>query len=103
MVLIFLQAFMLCGSFCLFLKRKEHDVLPPPEAFVDKRFEQCKSSLGCVDDDSGARDAHTFCWLGVWAWCAVGPDGVVLEPKVDPMKPGAGATIEIQAAESKAA
>ena len=60
MVLIFLQAFMLCGSFCLFLKRKEHDVLPPPEAFVDKRFEQCNSSLGGVDDGGGARDAHTF-------------------------------------------
>lgn len=34
------QVLVCVGSFCMCLKRKDHDVLPPPEAFVDKRYEK---------------------------------------------------------------
>lgn len=40
LMLISLQVLVCVGSTCMCLKRKDHDVLPPPEAFVDKRFEK---------------------------------------------------------------
>mmetsp|Transcript_15625 Transcript_15625/g.54273 ORF Transcript_15625/g.54273 Transcript_15625/m.54273 type:complete len:345 (-) Transcript_15625:41-1075(-) len=37
-VLLVFQALGIFAAFCLFLKRKAHDVLPPPDAFVDPRY-----------------------------------------------------------------
>lgn len=46
---------MCLGSFCMCLKRKNHDVLPPPEAFVDKTYEKYRfdpeEGNGAVDSD----------------------------------------------------
>lgn len=41
LMLISLQVLVCVGSTCMCLKRKDHDVLPPPEAFVDKRVRVC--------------------------------------------------------------
>lgn len=40
LILMIFQGLVTIGSCCLCLKRKDHDVLPAPETFVDKAFEK---------------------------------------------------------------